>query len=54
VPKDAYIQQLGAYLGEFVAIDLYEMFHAFADIGFGEAGEPDKMNNTKEVPFDVR
>jgi hypothetical protein len=49
IPKDAYIANTGKYMGEFVATDLWEMFHAFADIGFGEAGEPQYLNNTKEV-----
>jgi len=49
IPKDAYIQATGQFLGEFIATDLWEMFYCFADIGFGEAGEPQNMNNTKEV-----
>ena len=39
----------GQYMGEFIATDLWEMFNAFAEIGFGEAGEPENLNNTKEV-----
>lgn len=34
---------------ELMAIDLYEMFNAFADIGFAAAAEPENLNNTKEV-----
>jgi len=49
LPKDAYIASLAPYLGEFVATDLYEMYYAFADIGFGEFGEPDALKNTEEL-----
>lgn len=36
-------------MGEFVATDLLEMYHSFADIGFGAAGEPEVLDNTKAV-----
>jgi hypothetical protein len=36
-------------MGEFVALELCEMFHSFNDIGFGAAGEPEVMENTKRV-----
>jgi hypothetical protein len=49
IPHQAYIQALTPYLGEFVAIDLWEMFQAFSDIGFGAAGEPEVLANTKGV-----
>jgi hypothetical protein len=49
VPKDAYISTIAPVMTEFIAIDLWEMFQSFADIGFGEAGEPEHMNNTKAV-----
>jgi len=49
IPKDFYISLLSPRMGEFVATDLWEMFNAFTDIGFGEAGEPENLNNTKEV-----
>jgi hypothetical protein len=49
IPKDAFIKNLGQFMGEFVATDLWEMFNSFADIGFGAAGEPEALGNTKEV-----
>jgi len=49
IPHQAYIQALSPYLGEFIATDLWEMFQAFSDIGFGAAGEPEVMANTKEL-----
>ena len=49
IPKDTYIQSVGQYLGDFVALDLWEMFNCFADIGFGAAGEPEVLDNTKKV-----
>jgi hypothetical protein len=49
VPKDVYIAIISKSMGDFVAIDLWEMMQAFAEIGFGEAGEPQYLNNTKEV-----
>ena len=48
-PKDVYIQNTGKFLGEFVATDLWEMFNCFTDIGFGAAGEPETLGNTKGV-----
>ena len=36
-------------MGDLVALDLWEMFNAFADLGFMAAGEPENMKNTKEV-----
>jgi len=32
-----------------VALDLLEMFHAFADYGFAAAGTPEALNKTKQV-----
>lgn len=49
IPRDAYIQNVSQFMGEFVAIDLWEMFYSFTDIGFGAAGEPEVLRNTKEV-----
>ena len=51
IPKDIYLQIVGQYLGELVALDLWEMFYAYADIGFGAAGEPEALENTKNVQF---
>ena len=49
IPKEVYIQNTGKFIGEFAAIDLWEMFNCFADIGFGAAGEPEALENTKAV-----
>jgi hypothetical protein len=49
IPKDVYIQNTGQFVGEFVATELWEMFHCFVDIGFGAAGEPEALGNTREV-----
>ena len=51
IPKDVYIQNTAKFLGEFVATELWEMFNCFADIGFGAAGDPEALGNTKEVRF---
>jgi len=50
------LKQASQYMSDLVALDLWEMFYAFADIGFGAAGDPENMKNTEEVilpPFDV-
>jgi hypothetical protein len=49
VPHEAFIGAISPYMGELVAIDLWEMFQAFADIGFGSAGEPENLKNTEDV-----
>jgi hypothetical protein len=49
IPKDAYIKNVGQFMGEFVATELWEMFHCFTDIGFGAAGQPEALRNTEEV-----
>jgi hypothetical protein len=49
IPKDAYIKMLTPVMGAFVATDLWEMFDFFCTCGFGEAGKPAALNNTKEV-----
>jgi hypothetical protein len=49
IPYEAWIGAIGPYMGELVAIDLWEMFQAFADIGFGAAGEPENLKNTEDV-----
>jgi hypothetical protein len=51
VPKDTYVQSVGQYLGTFIAVELWEMFNYFADLGFGTAGEPEVLDNTKKVRF---
>lgn len=52
IPRDVYLKQLAPYLGDFVALDLWEMFNAFADLGFAAAGDPENLKNTEEVhPF---
>jgi hypothetical protein len=51
VPKEAFLSQTGQYMGDFVALDLLEMFYAFAEIGFGAAGDPENMKNTEEVVY---
>lgn len=49
IPRDVYIKGTSQYLGDLVALDLWEMFNAFADVGFAAAGEPENLQNTKEV-----
>jgi hypothetical protein len=49
IPRDAYISGTAKYLGDLVALDLWEMFNSFADLGFAAAGEPECLQNTKEV-----
>jgi len=49
IPRDVYIKNVSQFMGEFIATDLWEMFHSFADIGFGAAGEPEVLNNTKAL-----
>jgi hypothetical protein len=39
-------------VGDLVALDLWEMFNAFADLGFAAAGDAENLKNTEEVlPF---
>jgi hypothetical protein len=49
MPKDVFLSIVGQHAGAFIALDLWEMYNAFADVGFGAAGEPEALNNTKEV-----
>lgn len=49
IPKNSYMEIVGPRMGEFVATDLWEMFDFFNAYGFGAAGEPEALNNTKEV-----
>jgi hypothetical protein len=49
IPKDAFIKMLTPVPGAFVATDLWEMFDFFNTNGFGEAGKPEVLSNTKEV-----
>jgi hypothetical protein len=49
IPREAYLSAISPYLGDFVALDLWEMFNAFADVGFAAAGEPENVQNTKDV-----
>ena len=52
IPRDAYLKQTGQYVGDLVALDLWEMFNAFADLGFAAAGDAENLKNTEEVlPF---
>jgi hypothetical protein len=49
IPRDAFISAVAPYAGELVATELFQMYHAFSDIGFGYAGEPEVLKNTEEV-----
>jgi predicted nucleic acid-binding protein len=49
IPRDAFMAATAQHTGTFVALDLWEMYNAFADLGFAAAGEPEALNNTKEV-----
>ena len=51
IPRDVFLKQTAQYLGDFVALDLWEMFNAFADLGFAAAGDPENLKNTEEVPL---
>jgi hypothetical protein len=49
VPKDVFLATTSQYIGDLAALDLWDMFYAFAEIGFGAAGDPEALNNTKAV-----
>jgi hypothetical protein len=46
-----YINALSPLMGEFVAIDLWEMMQFFGEFGFGEYGEPEAVKNFESVRF---
>jgi hypothetical protein len=48
-PKEMYIPRVASMVGPVVAEALWEMCQAYTEYGFGEAGEPEYLNNTKEV-----
>lgn len=48
-PKELYIPRVASMLGPVVAEALWEMCQAYTEYGFGQAGEPEYLNNTKEV-----
>ena len=49
VPREAFLKSISQYSGDLIALDLWEMFNAFNDIGFGAAGEPEALSNTQQV-----
>jgi hypothetical protein len=48
-PKELCIARVASMVGLVIAEALWEMCQAYTEHGFGEAGEAEYLNNTKEV-----